>query len=333
MDEQRTGDTSEDEDNELNRLGFTQERELGEGSYSQVKSAVWKRNGDADTVRVALKVINRATAPVEFKKKFLPRELKILFKLKHPNIIQMYDSFVVKNKTYICLEFAGHGDLLDFIQLRGPLDQEETRKLFKDICNGISYLHDKGVVHRDLKCENILLARNNEIKIADFGFAREVEQDQLSRTFCGSAAYAAPEVIMGVAYEAKMSDLWSLGVILFIMPCCVMPFRDHSRSALLNDQKLPLRFPSNVAHRLPNSYRNLTSRILNHVQEERFRLDDILKHPWMNPTVENLSSEATSAIMKKTMREASVDSGFGSTASSYSGRSTASGASVLSRNK
>ncbi|XP_039248745.1 testis-specific serine/threonine-protein kinase 6-like [Styela clava] len=313
----------EDEVVELVKLGITPEKQIGEGSYSHVKSAIWKSENNDESIRVALKVINRATAPVEFKKKFLPRELKILNGLKHPNIIQMYNAFNIKNKTYICLEFAGHGDLLEFVQLRGPLEEGETRKLFTAICDGISYLHERGVVHRDLKCENILLGNNNEIKIADFGFAREIGNSELSKTFCGSAAYAAPEVIKGIAYEGRNADLWSMGVILYIMACCVMPFRDRNRSTLIHDQMLPPRYPPKVAEKLSEPYKDLVAGILNHISDERYSLQQICAHSWMDPSFGNIKSSALSIQEAKIKKEYSTDSGYDSATSGESSRFSA----------
>lgn len=300
------------DDDGLEKIGIFPDELLGEGSYSHVKSAIWKK-GD-DSLKVAIKIINRGTAPVEFKKKFLPRELRILKALKHPNIIQMYDSFNIKNKTYICLEHAGHGDLLGFVQTRGPLRNDETKNFFEALCSGIEYMHARGIVHRDLKCENILLSNCNQIKIADFGFAREIDKSELSKTFCGSAAYAAPEVIKGVAYQGEKADTWSLGVILFVMACCMMPFRDQSRAVLMKDQQMPLRFPSNLAAKLDKSFMNLASGILNHVVEKRFSLAEISNHEWVRNPIKP-------STPLKIEEQSSVDSGFESVASSYTAKS------------
>lgn len=312
----------EEEDAELAKIGIKPEKKIGEGSYSHVKSALWNTKNGSEPFRVALKVINRATAPVEFKKKFLPRELRILNDLKHPNIIRMYNTFNIKNKTYICLEFAGHGDLLEFLQLRGPLEEGETRKIFAAICEGISYVHGKGIVHRDLKCENILLCGNNDIKIADFGFAREIQKSELSKTFCGSAAYASPEVIRGVAYAGETADLWSMGVILFIIACCVMPYRDRNRSSLIQDQMLPPRYPKNVAGKLTSPYKELVSGILNHVPEKRLSLQEMCSHPWMHSTSTSIYSENLPVSDTKVREDSSIDSGYGSVATADVDRSS-----------
>ena len=151
-------------------------------------------------------------------------------------MVQTFEIISINHKVYIALEWAGRGDLLAYVRLKGALREGETRRLFGEMCAGMDYLHKMEIVHRDLKCENILLCTNNQIKIADFGFARILAANELSRTFCGSAAYAAPELLQGLPYQGPKVDIWSLGVILYIMICSSMPFRDTNIKTLLSDQ-------------------------------------------------------------------------------------------------
>lgn len=129
--------------------------------------------------------------------------------------------------------------------------------------SAVEYLHSKDIAHRDLKCENILLTSKDNIKIGDFGFARLCRDAQtgtrvLSNTFCGSAAYAAPEVLQGVSYNPKMYDVWSLGCVLYIMLCGSMPFDDTDIPTMLHIQKHHLiEFPSRIDKVLSTSCRNL----------------------------------------------------------------------------
>lgn len=265
------------EDEELLKLGIVSQNVLGEGSFSRVMLALWKNEKEDNERKIALKIINRATAPLDFKKKFLPRELRLLASLKHRNIIEMYHTFSLRNKTYICLEHAGMGDLLSYVQLKAPLSEAEALKLFYEICIGINFLHQQNIVHRDLKCENILLSRDSQIKIADFGFARTFNSEDMSKTFCGSAAYAAPELIRGILYDAKSADCWSTGVVLFIMVSALMPFRDENTTILLQDQQTPLQYPKKPT----SSLRNLLQGILMPEVNLRLKIEDILQHEWM----------------------------------------------------
>ena len=134
------------------------------------------------------------------------------------------------------MDFAARGDLLSYCRLRGPLEEFHAQHLFRQIVDGLDYLHKMKIIHRDLKCENILLGASNRCLIADFGFARVLREDEVSQTFCGSAAYAAPELLRGVKYSSFSSDIWSLGCILFVMLCHRMPFRDDTVAMLIKDQ-------------------------------------------------------------------------------------------------
>jgi len=277
------------EDIVLKARGYVVEKILGEGSYSKVKAARWQPPGSSqDSCMVALKIINRSTAPSEFLDKFWPRERSIMEKMNHKNVVKMIEVFSEGNKVYMALEKASRGDLLDYVRLKGPLKDSEARVYFNDLCNGIQYVHELGIVHRDLKCENLLLFDRNVLKIADFGFARKILPSELSSTFCGSAAYAAPELLKGEPYEGAIADYWSIGVILYIMVCSRMPYSDGSISQLVEQQMKPVRFPHKRV--LNSDYTDLVQSILNFDLKKRIRLSKILVHPW---TITNSKAPTT----------------------------------------
>ncbi|PRD35182.1 UNVERIFIED_CONTAM: Testis-specific serine/threonine-protein kinase 1 [Trichonephila clavipes] len=200
---------------------------------------------------VAVKVITRDKLSHEFSTKFLPREIEILSKIHHENIVKA----------------------------RGHLAEKETRHFFGQMVNALKYLHGLNIAHRDLKCENIMIDDNHNIKLIDFGFCRSTGarirrilryfkyysktvislpvdafgRRKLSETFCGSTAYAAPEVLQGLAYNPMMYDVWSLGCVLYIMTTGMMPFDDsHIRKMVTNQLKRHIKFPSNfqISHHL-----------------------------------------------------------------------------------
>lgn len=153
------------------------------------------------------------------------------------------------------------------------------------MASGLHYLHGKNVAHRDLKCENILLSRKFNVKLADFGFARFCVDGEgrriLSQTYCGSAAYAAPEVVSGKPYNPKLSDVWSLGIILFIMLNASMPFDDSNLRKLLKDQMTKnWVFRSRVRDTLSSSAKNLVRHLLEPDLTLRLTLDRALQHDW-----------------------------------------------------
>ena len=264
----------------LQKKGYNVIGELGEGTYSKVKHATWQKPGETIPIKVALKIINKKTAPKDFLEKFLPREIEIMKKVRHPNCIRLYELFQIANKLYFSLEWGGHGDLLQYIRLRGALPDPEARKFFRELCAGVEYMHENRMIHRDLKCENILLSKKNIIKIADFGFARAIEPNELSKTYCGSAAYAAPELLQGIPYSGPIADIWSLGVILYIMCCSSMPFRDTNIKTLLKDQKEPLHIPSKLSRSFNSSLKDLLTKILCFDLSKRYDMPQIKKHPW-----------------------------------------------------
>lgn len=270
----------------LQAKGYSIIGDLGEGTYSKVKHATWQKPGETAQVKVALKIINKKTAPKDFLDKFLPREIDVMKKVKHQNLIRLYELFQVSNKLYFTLEWGGHGDLLQYIRLKGPITENEARKFFQEMCDGVQYMHDSNIIHRDLKCENVLLSKKNIIKIADFGFARVISPQDLSKTYCGSAAYAAPELLQGIPYKGIIADIWSLGVILYIMTCSSMPFRDTNIKTLVKDQREPLHIPSRLSSSFNVNLKDMLSKVLSFDLSKRYGLKEIKAHVWFNGPID-----------------------------------------------
>ncbi|XP_043910863.1 testis-specific serine/threonine-protein kinase 1-like [Protopterus annectens] len=264
--------------------GYAMGITLGEGTYSKVKSAYSKQLKED----VAVKIIDRKKAPSDFLKNFLPRELEILTAVNHNNIVKTYEIFESSNgKIYIIMELAVQGSLLEYIQSRDALPEDMARKMFHQLTMAIKYCHDINIVHRDLKCENLLLDINYNIKVSDFGFSRRCAFDGeghtlLSETFCGSIAYAAPEVLQGIPYQPKMYDIWSLGIVLFIMVCGCMPYDDSNFRRMLRAQKARvLNFPRSKF--VTTECKHLILKILHPDVLKRLTIEEILIHPWMQP--------------------------------------------------
>ncbi|KAK6467450.1 testis-specific serine/threonine-protein kinase 6 [Huso huso] len=227
----------------LSELGYKLGGTIGEGSYSKVKLAKSKKYRE----KVAIKIVDRRRAPPDFVTKFLPRELAILKGLRHPHIVQVYEFIEVCNgKLYIVMEVA-ETDLLQRVQQLNHIPGPQAKEMFIQIVSAVSYLHENNIVHRDLKCENVLLTEGNQVKITDFGFGRKAHgYPEVSSTYCGSAAYAPPEVLLGVPYDPKKYDVWSLGVILYVMTTGCMPFDDSNVSKLPRFQKKGVVYPEGV---------------------------------------------------------------------------------------
>ncbi|XP_041084776.1 testis-specific serine/threonine-protein kinase 1-like [Polyodon spathula] len=266
----------------LKKRGYTLGISLGEGSYAKVKSAY----SDRLKSNVAVKIINRRRSPADFLERFLPRELEILAVLNNRYIVKTYEIFETSDgKVYMIMELGVQGDLLEFIKFRGALPEEVCRKMFRQLSLAVKYIHDLEIVHRDLKCENLLLDKDFNLKVSDFGFSRrcnygEDGQLALSKTFCGSAAYAAPEVLQGIPYNAKVYDIWSMGVVLFIMLCGSMPYDDSNVKKMLRIQKEHrVNFPK--GKHVPADCKDLLYRMLQPDVSKRIGIDEILDHPWL----------------------------------------------------
>ncbi|XP_064632541.1 testis-specific serine/threonine-protein kinase 1-like [Lineus longissimus] len=266
----------------LGTFGYKLGRTVGEGSYAKVKVAEVMA---ADGGHVAVKIINRRKAPKDFIQKFLPRELYVVNLLHHPNIVQVFNILDHSDIVFIVMEYAHSGDLLDYIKSHGALPESQARRMFLELCSAIRYCHQLNIVHRDLKCENLLLDKTLHIKVSDFGFSRQCVDATgkriLSKTFCGSAAYAAPEVLQGTPYNPKMYDVWSMGCILYIMVCGSMPYDDTNVKKMLKTQlEHKVGFPSRVIDKLSMEVKLLLHHILEVDITRRATLDQVLRDTW-----------------------------------------------------
>ncbi|XP_037512305.1 testis-specific serine/threonine-protein kinase 1-like [Rhipicephalus sanguineus] len=180
----------------------------------------------------ACKIVSKELTSAVYRAKFLPRELKIVATLRHPHITCVNEIIDLPSKVFIIMELATGGDLLEKILKVKRFKEKRASRYFMEMASALAYLHYKDIAHRDLKCENILLTSTNRVKLADFSFARYCTGEsgnpkELSATFCGSEAYAPPEVLQGVRYRPKKADVWSLGVILFVMVTGLLPYESE----------------------------------------------------------------------------------------------------------
>ncbi|CAG5088678.1 Oidioi.mRNA.OKI2018_I69.PAR.g11929.t1.cds [Oikopleura dioica] len=267
-------------------------KSLGEGSFSKVYKAVRNRTSEMGDVKtpVAVKIIDRANLAENMREHFLPRELEIIRAVRHSNICRLHFimSMTDKNtdKIFIISDLYGGGDLLDYIMAKGKFSEPRCRKLFKDITRAVAYLHKNGIAHRDLKGENVLLRFNEKEKpdkavITDFGFARRVDPQTRSSTFCGSTAYVPPEILENTPYHPFISDCWSLGVILYIMICAFMPYDTKDTRKMIKCQRGKMNFYHMQGQIMP-VIENLICRLMNPDINTRITAEKALESPWLN---------------------------------------------------
>ncbi|KAF7311404.1 Non-specific serine/threonine protein kinase [Mycena kentingensis (nom. inval.)] len=200
---------------------------LGEGEFGKVKLGIHTKYGE----ETAVKLIRKDAVENEARMAKIAREIEILDTLKHPNIVRLYDVFETDKFFGIILEFASGGELFDHILAHRYLRERDASKLFAQLISGVWYMHEKGIVHRDLKLENLLLDRSRNLIITDFGFSNHFSRgggrDALLETMCGSPCYAAPELVNAEGnYVGTAADIWSCGVILYAMLSGYLPFDD-----------------------------------------------------------------------------------------------------------
>ncbi|KAG5321302.1 TSSK1 kinase, partial [Pseudoatta argentina] len=275
------------EDATLLTRGYKLGRKLGEGCYAKVYLAEYKPGHESDKNNIlACKIIDTANAPKDFVQKFLPRELDILVKLNHPHVVHVHSIFQRRTKYFIFMRFAENGDLFNFILKNGRVSESQARVWFRQLAIGLQYLHEMEIAHRDIKCENVLLTANYNVKLADFGFARYMIDSHgkrvLSDTYCGSLSYAAPEILRGYPYNPKMSDIWALGVILYIMLNKSMPFDEDNLKRLYELQVArKWKFRSKIIDSLTDRVKKLVGNLLEPDTSKRWPLDQIIQSDWI----------------------------------------------------
>ncbi|CAD5121984.1 unnamed protein product [Dimorphilus gyrociliatus] len=265
----------------LEMYGYRLGQTLGRGTYAEVLSASSERHG----TDVAIKIVSKKLAPREYINTFMPRELHVARLLKHPNIVRFFQSIETTNHVYLIMEKITNGDLLEEIRKKRVIDEQRAGKWFYQMSSAVQYIHSRGVAHRDMKCENLMLDSNWDIKLADFGFARaqiwtEDGRPVLSETYCGSYAYVPPEILMCKPYHPTQSDIWALGVILYVMMYGTLPFNDATYQTLLSEALRGPNFPHTRAVR--EEVKSLIVSICQKENRDRMTVREILSHQWVS---------------------------------------------------
>ncbi|XP_015038780.2 mucin-5AC isoform X5 [Drosophila pseudoobscura] len=249
-------------------------KKLGQGTYGKVQLGINKETGQ----EVAIKTIKKCKIEAEADLVRIRREVQIMSSVHHPNIIHIYEVFENREKMVLVMEFAAGGELYDYLSERKVLNEEEARRIFRQVATAVYYCHKHKICHRDLKLENILLDEKGNAKIADFGLSNVFDAGRLLGTFCGSPLYASPEIVEGTPYQGPEVDCWSLGVLLYTLVYGSMPFDGSNFKRLVKQ----ISQGDYYEPRKPSRASTLIRDMLTVCPRKRATIEQICAHWWVN---------------------------------------------------
>jgi len=260
---------------------------LGSGNFAHVYKATKKEGG----TKVAVKVIDKAKVE---DMEDVKREVEIMDDIDHPNVIKLYEIYDEPKKMNLVMELVTGGELFDRIVAKGHYTEADAADVIKTLCRALAYLHSKQIVHRDLKPENLLYSTPDDdavLKVADFGLARVVKGTDMMKTACGTPGYVAPEILRNKGYNSGAVDVWSAGVIMYILLCGFPPFYEEELPALFQ-QILGGKydFPSPWWDGISKPAKDLIKRMLDLEPKTRITAAQVLEDPWIkNPSGNSLA--------------------------------------------
>lgn len=263
-------------------------RELGRGGFSVVKEGKDRQTGE----RVAIKFIEKRYVDQE-ELKLLGREIDIMKKVQHRNVLRLFEIYETENHLSLVMELVNGGELFYKIVDKGSYSEGEARDIIRQLVEGVDYLHNKGIAHRDLKPENLLCSESEEgvvIKIADFGLSKGFSNGSILDTSCGTPDYAAPEVLsMDGAYD-KSVDLWSMGVITYVVLCGFPPFYGNNQPQLFEKiLNAEYDFPDPEWTNISDEAKDFIQHLLVLDVHKRYTTKQCLEHPWLKEAGKTLA--------------------------------------------
>lgn len=250
-------------------------RLLGQGTFAKVYYGKNLVTGES----VAIKVLNKDQVKKDGLMEQIKREISVMRLVRHPNIVELKEVMATKGKVFFVMEYVKGGELFAKVA-KGKLKEDVARKYFQQLVSAVDFCHSRGVYHRDLKPENLLLDGNGDLKVSDFGLSALPEQlrnDGLLHTRCGTPAYVAPEVLRKKGYDGAKADIWSCGVILFVLLAGSLPFQDENVMKMYRKVfKAEYEFPPWFS----GESKRLISKLLVVDPQKRISIADILNNPW-----------------------------------------------------
>eukprot|EP00045_Choanoeca_perplexa_P011703 m.124979 g.124979 ORF g.124979 m.124979 type:complete len:636 (+) comp15729_c0_seq1:262-2169(+) len=266
---------------------------LGKGHFSVVKLAQHVISKDM----VAVKIIDKATLQAD-ELEHLHHEVRVMKLLRHPHVIRLYQVCNTNTKLYLILELGAGGDLYEHLNKTGKMTEARARNLMYQIVDAVAYCHQHHIAHRDLKPENVVFATDPDgkgpdiVKVTDFGLSNNFTPGEQMKTACGSLCYSCPEVLLGDLYDGPLADIWSLGVILYMMVTGHLPFQEHNDSlTIIKIMDVKYALPEYLSQECGD----LIGKLLLKEPQARARMADIKSHPWLRTAQPDRSVAATTA--------------------------------------
>ncbi|KAK2992819.1 hypothetical protein RJ640_002039 [Escallonia rubra] len=264
---------------------------------------------------VAIKVISKDRVKKEGMMDQIQREISVMRLVRHPNVVELKEVMATKTKIFFIMEYVKGGELFAKVAT-GKLKEDVSRKYFQQLISAVDFCHSRGVSHRDLKPENLLLDENGDLKISDFGLSSLPEQlrnDGLLHTQCGTPAYVAPEVLRKKGYDGAKADIWSCGVILYVLLAGFLPFQDENLMSMYRKVcKAKYEFPPWFS----SESRRLVSKLLVADPEKRITIPAITRVPWFHKgfvrpdAVFAAAEEEVELVKSETLQKASSAPAF-----------------------
>ena len=247
--------------------------ELGSGSFATVYKAFNTKNRR----NYAIKIMPKSKLMNEGDTRRFQRELNASSFLRHDNIVAVHDFFWDDNNFYLVQDICNGGDLFHYITKNDHLEEPVAAFLFLQVCKAIEYCHSYNVAHRDLKPENVLIDKFPHVKITDFGLCGYIKDDIKMKTFCGSTAYCSPECLCATEYDGRLSDIWSLGILLFVMVTGDSPWDQNTGKMITQIKNADFNIPPQIS----DQCRDLITRMVRIDPVDRITIQEIIQHPWM----------------------------------------------------
>lgn len=255
-------------------------KQIGQGAYAVVRIGLHKPTNR----KVAMKIYKKYKLEEPNRRKSVKREIKLMEKMRHQHIVQLYEIIDTHKYVILVMEYVGGGSLHGYIKSKPKrrLEENDAKRIVKQIVEGLRYCHQRCITHRDIKLENLLLDEQNNIKMIDFGFSTCIPNDKKIKIFCGTPSYMAPEIVLKTEYCGPPADIWALGVLMFTILSGQFPYRGATDEELYTKIcNASYHLPAEVKETLSPEAIDLLGQLFSIDADARPSAKQILRHPWL----------------------------------------------------